>query len=153
MSTLGSGESRRRAEIEAKRAKLAELKRAREERTSRLLASRPESRAGGEGGSSSVSTGTGTPSSRRDLDDFVATLVGNSGAGAGAKERERSSFSGRSTIPPGLRSPGGLAGHASPRKSYASASSEFGGESEGAGPSGYGTTLVSRSNGEMEETV
>jgi len=151
MSTLGSGESRRRAEIEAKRAKLAELKRAREERTSRLLASRPESRAGGEGGSGSVSAGTGTPSSRRDLDDFVATLVGSSGAGA--KERERGSFSGRSSIPPGLRSPGGLAGHASPRKSHASASSEFGGESEGAGPSGYGTTLVSRSNGEMEETV
>lgn len=35
---MSSGESRRRAEIEAKRAKLAELKRAREERTSRLQA-------------------------------------------------------------------------------------------------------------------
>jgi len=44
---MSSTESRRRAEIEAKRAKLAELKRAREERSSRIAA------AGREGGRAS----------------------------------------------------------------------------------------------------
>lgn len=37
---MSSGDSRRKAEIEAKRAKLAELKRAREERSSRIQAGR-----------------------------------------------------------------------------------------------------------------
>ncbi len=115
-SSLGSGESRRRAEIEAKRAKLAELKRAREERTSRLLTSstttpssssttpgggggggtpsRPGSRAAGPRASSALGSafvggadvpgtpGAGTGSSRKDLDDFVATLVSSSGPGS-----------------------------------------------------------------------
>jgi len=40
-----AGESRRRAEIEAKRAKLAELKRAREERTNRLQAGRTDGKS------------------------------------------------------------------------------------------------------------
>lgn len=89
MSSLGSGESRRRAEIEVKRARLAELKRAREERTHRRLADarakdtstpegRPDSRA-----SASTATGPATSprasaTARRDLDDLVASLVSSS---------------------------------------------------------------------------
>ncbi|KDN41869.1 WD40 repeat-like protein [Tilletiaria anomala UBC 951] len=145
MSSLGSGESRRRAEIEAKRAKLAELKRAREERTSRLLASRPESRAGDAGLGVGGGTAVSTPSSRKDLDDFVATLVGSSSG--------RASIGGASSLA-GARSPaGGALGHSSPRKSAAiSASSEYGGESEGVGPSVYGTTFVNRADGEAERS-
>lgn len=73
MSTTpgGGGDSRRRAEIEAKRAKLAELKRAREERSSRLLANRTPV-----AGTSEVGTPASTSSStRKDIDDLVATLT------------------------------------------------------------------------------
>lgn len=97
MSSLGSGESRRRAEIELKRARLAELKRAREERTGRLLSdarnpkdptdppattatTRPDSRASastatGGGAASSGASPRPSSSTRRDLDDLVASLV------------------------------------------------------------------------------
>ncbi|CEH15957.1 Cytoplasmic dynein intermediate chain [Ceraceosorus bombacis] len=67
-------ESRRRAEIESKRAKLAELKRAREERDRRIAAGR------GEKGSEAS-----TPSARKDLDDLVATLVGTSASASGGR--------------------------------------------------------------------
>ncbi|KAG0261721.1 hypothetical protein BG011_000748 [Mortierella polycephala] len=58
---------RRREELEKKRLKLAELRRAREERRVALLVSQqPENAAGG----------SGPTTARRDLDDLVASLVG-----------------------------------------------------------------------------
>lgn len=120
-----AGESRRRAEIEAKRAKLAELKKAREERTNRLQAGRSDGK--------SFSEAT-TPSSRKDLDDFVATLVGSGrGGSSSAGTRPGGAFEG-----PGTPS--------SPRKtSGGPTTSEFGGSE--AGPSVV-TTFVNRSDGE-----
>ncbi|KAF9357628.1 hypothetical protein BGX34_009285 [Mortierella sp. NVP85] len=60
---------RRREELEKKRKKLEELRRAREERISTMLA--PQD---GNGASSSSSGGRGA--ARRDIDDLVASLVG-----------------------------------------------------------------------------
>lgn len=119
------GESRRRAEIEAKRAKLAELKKAREERTNRLQAGRSDGK--------SISEAT-TPSSRKDLDDFVATLVGSGrGGSSSAGTRPGAGYEG-----PGTPS--------SPRRpSEGPTTSEFGGSE--AGPSVV-TTFVNRSDGE-----
>ncbi|UZJ54845.1 hypothetical protein CBS101457_004165 [Exobasidium rhododendri] len=95
-----AGESRRRAEIEAKRAKLAELKKAREERTSRLQVGKTDGKTVSEVSQLEGRVKDGslqeiaekelldaflqatTPSSRKDLDDFVATLVGNSRGGS-----------------------------------------------------------------------
>jgi dynein intermediate chain len=120
-----AGESRRRAEIEAKRAKLAELKKAREERTSRLQAGRSDGK--------SISEAT-TPSSRKDLDDFVATLVGSGRGGSSSAGTRPGEFEGPATP-------------SSPRRTSAgpATTSEFGG-SEG-GPSAV-TTFVNRSDGE-----
>jgi dynein intermediate chain, cytosolic len=128
MST-SAGESRRRAEIEAKRAKLAELKRAREERTSRLQVGR------GEGKSVSEAT---TPSSRKDLDDFVASLVGGPG-----NARASSSASARQ---------GGAATPSSPRRSVTGAqgTSEYAGSEAGFPPHSTGTTMVNRADGEEQ---
>lgn len=91
MSALGSGDARRRAEIEAKRARLNELKQARQERTSRLLAdarsqdgsaatpdgTRPDSRASAGTGATNASP-RASSTARRDLDDLVASLVSSS---------------------------------------------------------------------------
>lgn len=123
------GESRRRAEIEAKRAKLAELKRAREERSSRLQIGR------GEGKSVSEAT---TPSSRKDLDDFVASLVGGQG-----NQRASSSASARQ---------GGAATPSSPRKSVTGVqgTSDYAGSEAGFPSTSLGTTMVSRADGEEQ---
>lgn len=95
-------ESRRRAEIESKRAKLAELKRAREERDRRIAAGR------GEKGSEVRSIGrftvfqraqtfatlqASTPAARKDLDDLVASLVGTSAGTSGITSGARSGAS------------------------------------------------------------
>ena len=61
--------SARRAEIEAKRAKLAELRRAREERAARMHS--------GSALSASQSSGAGTPEPRQTLEELVASLVGD----------------------------------------------------------------------------
>ncbi|EPQ31168.1 uncharacterized protein PFL1_01356 [Pseudozyma flocculosa PF-1] len=123
------GESRRKAEIEAKRAKLAELKRARLEREQRLAANPSSSSAAG-GWSQSRSD---TPTSRKDLDDLVSSLVN-----ANTLNRtQRSSLVGSDFSP------------ASPGKSAVGpASSEFGGseaEAAGAAPTAIsGSTAVHR---------
>ncbi|PWN52052.1 WD40 repeat-like protein [Violaceomyces palustris] len=104
-----SGDSRRRAEIEAKRAKLAELKRAREERSQRLQA---------QVGSRSASEST-TPSSRKDLDDLVSTLVGSS---SGIRSARPSMLAGDLTP-------------SSPKKSLGPGSSEYeGSDADGMAP-------------------
>ena len=108
-----ASDARRRAEIEAKRAKLAELKRAREERSQRLQ-QRTTSESSTPTTVASASAPGATVSSRKDLDDLVSTLVG------GSSSSSRSARAGPSD--------------ASPRKSFGPPSSEYGGsEAELAG--------------------
>lgn len=162
-----AGDSRRKAEIEAKRAKLAELRKAREERTARLQTGRPGST--GAAGSNEVSrrlswmscivqadsicdtaphqasTPVSGATSRKDLDDLVATLVGTSSPSQTPVKGPRQSV--LSDL---------AASHArsisSPRQSVGSgpgaAESDFGEGESIAGPSV--TTLVSRGDGEVD---
>ncbi|CAO1617395.1 unnamed protein product [Parajaminaea phylloscopi] len=114
------GDSRRRAEIEAKRAKLAELKRAREERSSRLQAGRPAPYGSQTGTPASTSS-----SSRKDIDDLVATLVGSTSSPANRTPKSSA----------GTLSAHDEASHyASPRKAPPRTSSDFDG-SESIAPS------------------
>lgn len=145
-----AGESRRRAEIEAKRAKLAELKKAREERTNRLQAGRSDGKSVSEVSSYSncymqeedivlktfffARAKATTPSSRRDLDDFVATLVG-SGRGGSSSAGTR------------LGGVDGAATPSSPRKISGGPTTSELGESETGAQSAL-TTFVNRSDGE-----
>lgn len=69
-----SGESSRRAEIEAKRAKLAQLRRAREERNQRLQAPADAPPADAPPASASATT------RRLELDELVTSLIGARGA-------------------------------------------------------------------------
>lgn len=123
MSSTPGGDSRRRAEIEAKRAKLAELKRAREERSSRLQAGRTPTSS-----TQSNTPATGPGGSRKDIDDLVATLVGSTSLDT----RSPKTSTGTSGIPDDVQQ------FASPRRS-AAAQSEFDG-SDAVGPSTLHTT-------------
>lgn len=133
MPSTPAADSRRRAEIEAKRAKLAELKRAREERSSRLQAGR---------GAPSSGSQTNTPASvastsRREIDDLLATLVGTASS---PSQRTPKTSAGT------LSAHDEVMQYASPRKSTA-AHSDFDG-SESIGPS---ATLISRADGGHSE--
>ncbi|CAO1631507.1 unnamed protein product [Sympodiomycopsis kandeliae] len=140
------GESRRRAEIEAKRAKLAELRRAREERTSRIHAGRAAGTqsAAGQAGSSEADTPTSS-SHRKDLDDLVATLVGPSGSGSPRA-------GGRKSLGPDtddlLLQPSSA--YASPRKPLGGGGGAPSSDYSDSGL-GAGSTLVSRADGEVSE--
>lgn len=144
----GAGDSRRRAEIEAKRAKLAELRRAREERSSRIHAGRTTSSSlsgAGTGAAGSSEADTPLSSHRKDLDDLVATLVGPSG-----------SASPRKSLGPGVVGGGGddhpSDGSGRPSVGVPS-SSDYAESAAGTAATGGGTTLVSRADGEIAGVV
>ncbi|PWY98078.1 WD40 repeat-like protein [Testicularia cyperi] len=114
-SSSSTADAKRKAEIEAKKAKLLEIRRQREQRAQRLQASTSSTSQSAGAGSSTPGATSGTSTSKKDLDDLVNALISGSGTtGTSATRSSRASIIGSPAT-----------GDFSPRKSLISRASGF----------------------------